>query len=101
MDLDVPRMLVCCAAFGDVDGSQEHKLRLEGLSRWLPSRDSFLFSPVKPSVLVRRHPQIVHPKRSTRNRSQTSRDLASLADSRPNTPGTINLVLAIRSNQFE
>ncbi len=54
MALDVSRMLACCAAFGDVDGSQEHKLRLEGLSRWLPSRDSFLLSPVKTSVLVRR-----------------------------------------------
>jgi len=26
MPLDVPRMLACCAAFGDVDGAQERKL---------------------------------------------------------------------------
>ena len=39
MPLDVPRMLACCAAFGDVDGAQERKLSLEALSRLLQSRD--------------------------------------------------------------
>ncbi len=39
MPLDVPRMLACCAAFGDVDRAQERKLRLEALSRRLQSRD--------------------------------------------------------------
>jgi hypothetical protein len=39
MPLDVPRMLACCAAFGDVDGAQERKLSLEALSRRLQSRD--------------------------------------------------------------
>ncbi len=28
MPLDVPRMLVCCAAFGHVDGAQETNLTL-------------------------------------------------------------------------
>ncbi len=28
MPLDVPRMLACCAAFGDVDGAQETNLTL-------------------------------------------------------------------------
>jgi hypothetical protein len=28
MPLDVPRMLACCAAFGDVDGAQERNLSL-------------------------------------------------------------------------
>ena len=39
MPLDVPRMLVCCAAFGDVDGAQKRKLSLEALSQRLQSRD--------------------------------------------------------------
>ena len=68
MPLDVPRMLACCAAFGDVDGAQEHKLSLEALSRRLQSRDHFVLSPAKTCVLVRRHPQLVHPQRSARSR---------------------------------
>jgi hypothetical protein len=59
MSLDVPRMLACCAAFGDVDGAQERKISLEALSRRrLQSRDPFLLSPAKTFVLVHRHPQL-------------------------------------------
>ena len=39
MPLDVPRMLACCAAFGDVDEAQKRKLSLEALSQRLQSRD--------------------------------------------------------------
>ena len=39
MPLDVPRMLACCAAFGDVNGVQARNLSLEALSRRLQSRD--------------------------------------------------------------
>ena len=58
MPLDVPRMLTCCAAFGDVDGAQESNLILDALSRRLQSRDPFLLSPPKTCVLVHRHPQL-------------------------------------------
>ena len=68
MPLDVPRMLACCAAFGDVDGAQERKLSLEALSRRLQSRDPFVLSPAKTCVLVRRHPELVHAQRSGRSR---------------------------------
>jgi hypothetical protein len=46
----------------------ERKLSLEALSRRLQSPDPFVLSPAKTCVVVRRHPQLVHPQRSARSR---------------------------------